>query len=41
MQLWTGGWVKQMVKMDEAVGDKNRLGKLRGDKHSVSHFTNN
>ena len=29
-----------MVKMDEAIGDKNCLGKLRGKKRSVSHFKN-
>ena len=25
VQLWTGDWVKQMAKMNESVGMKNRL----------------
>ena len=38
VQLWPGYWVKQMEKMNEAVGDKNRLDKSVGKKQLVHPF---
>ena len=38
-QLWPGYWVKNMIKMNEVVGENNCLDKFRGKKQLVHHFT--
>ena len=39
--MWPEDWAKQMEKMNESVGDKNRLDNSGGRKQLVCHFTNN
>ena len=38
IQLWPGDWVKQMAKMNELVGMKNRSAVDRGGKRLVRPF---
>ena len=41
IKLWPGNWVKQMVKMNQAVGKKNRLDILVGRKRPIRYFPRN
>ena len=38
IQFGPGGWVKQIAKMNEAVGEKNHVDKYGGKKHLVFPF---
>ena len=35
IHLWTGDWVNNMSKTNEAVGERNNIDKLRGKKRLV------
>ena len=41
IQLWSGGWVKQTEKTNEADGEKNCLDKSGERKRLVCHFKKN
>ena len=40
-QLWPVDWVKHMVKINQVVGEKNRLDASVVRKQPVRHFTRN